>query len=64
MKTIRGLLRSRTFWFNIISLILMTVNTIQPIITMNVFLIITAVCNILLRIITTESLTDKIKEIS
>jgi len=59
MKKLKGLLKSRTFWFNIATLVLELSNLLVGILPAGYITVINALANVGLRIITNKSLEEK-----
>lgn len=60
MKTVKGLMKSKTFWFNIVTGVLVFVNEVAgKLIPTEVATTIVAVGNVILRMITNQPLSEK-----
>lgn len=61
MDTLKGLLRSKTFWFNIATGAVEVVNFLAPVLPPGVVTGVGVIGNIILRAVTTEPLKAKVK---
>jgi hypothetical protein len=59
MKQIKGLLKSKVFWFNLITIALEITNALATMLPSATFLLINAVGNIILRFLTEKPLSEK-----
>lgn len=61
MDSLKGLLRSKVFYFNAITIGLELANLLAPVLPQGSLTLINAVGNLALRFVTTESLADKVR---
>lgn len=61
MDNIKGLLKSKVFWFNVVTGALEVTNALAAVVPPGTAMGINVVGNIILRFLTTESLADKVK---
>lgn len=59
-RIFKGLLKSKTFWFNFASIVLIIVNELAgKLIPTEIATVVVSFCNILLRVLTKVPITDK-----
>lgn len=61
MRTLKGLLKSKVFWFNTITGTLELANTFAGVLPPGTAMTVNVLGNIVLRFLTTESLSAKVK---
>ena len=61
MDSVKGLLKSRVFWFNVVTGGLELVNAFSAVVPPGTAMTVNVVGNIALRFLTTEPLADKVK---
>lgn len=59
LNTLKGLLKSKTFWFNACTLVIDVSGALTGVIPPGSITVIVAVANVGLRVLTTQSLADK-----